>query len=597
MIPAILHPQESPPGYAPSRVSMAEGGSLTGLNAGGLRNAIYVLLAHPFDSSISRSASAVPPPTVIAPPAFSGYATVLGGEATLAVASRNLRTAANDTPANTRIPGRLGAESGDGAYSLTVGLGSTSDPIGGASVQVGSLAVLNSDGEYDAFADLSWGGRLAEIKAISAKTDSIRDAALVFSGTVVDAPVSETTLTLALTSNLSALDAPMTGQRRYLGTGGAEGPASLTGTIVPEIFGVCRQVGMVLLDSAKQIWQLCRQASAISSVKNRGLDVSDSSTDYASYAAMSAASAPSAGYYATCKAEGLIRFGSDVSTPTANVTGPVAAGTTPSSIIQWLVANRAASSVSTMAFNAAYLTRLSTSRNFNVGIYINEADSVLSVCTTLMRSIGGYITTNRAGEITLGVFTVESSPVNYIREPDVGFGGVAQEGSIRPVKSVIVNYQKRIASLSGNDISEAVTQEVRASMVAPHLTLAPITTTTVHRDAQDFIFDTLLDSVDDASTVGNALLTFLQYRRMLSIPLSAMGFDFWIGDSWNLVYNRLGFEAGRRVWVTGIDESANGTHRVIVRYNPEEVPLSLVEIKDSSNNILLTSTGSIIVRA
>lgn len=98
----------------------------------------------------------------------------------------------------------------------------------------------------------------------------------------------------------------------YAGTGGAEGPASLRGTLKPRCFGIPQSVEPVLIDQAKWIYQIdgygtmltiptvYEFAQALDPAKNKG--------NAGSYAALAALTlAP--GEWATCNAQGMFRLG------------------------------------------------------------------------------------------------------------------------------------------------------------------------------------------------------------------------------------------------------------------------------------------------
>lgn len=105
------------------------------------------------------------------------------------------------------------------------------------------------------------------------------------------------------------LDTPMLAT--YAGTGGAEGPAAMKGTVKPLAIGAPMGVPGVMLDPIKSILQLSAYG-AIESVdvplERLARQFGSPIADYATYAALDAAAVP-AGQWATAKAVGLVKMG------------------------------------------------------------------------------------------------------------------------------------------------------------------------------------------------------------------------------------------------------------------------------------------------
>lgn len=117
----------------------------------------------------------------------------------------------------------------------------------------------------------------------------------------------------------------------YAGTDEAEGPADLTGRVKPLIIGHARNVEPVLIDPVDNVYQFSAYGpiEAVEALFERGSDFGPSQGDYASYAALLAATVPE-GSWATCLAQGMIRLGAPAfGTITANVRGHEIAGSTP----------------------------------------------------------------------------------------------------------------------------------------------------------------------------------------------------------------------------------------------------------------------------
>ncbi len=95
----------------------------------------------------------------------------------------------------------------------------------------------------------------------------------------------------------------------FAGTGGIEGPADLAGQPKPLVLGNALFAGGVLIDRIDNIWMVSNGPIAgVSAAYDRIASLGASAGDFASLAALKAASIPN-GAWATCLALGLVRFG------------------------------------------------------------------------------------------------------------------------------------------------------------------------------------------------------------------------------------------------------------------------------------------------
>lgn len=98
--------------------------------------------------------------------------------------------------------------------------------------------------------------------------------------------------------------------RTYQGTGGAEGMSALKDKPKPLILGRAANVEPVLIDADNSVYQFSGYGpiEAVSTLYERGSDFGASVGNFATYAALVAASIPP-GRWGTCLAEGLVRLG------------------------------------------------------------------------------------------------------------------------------------------------------------------------------------------------------------------------------------------------------------------------------------------------
>ena len=106
----------------------------------------------------------------------------------------------------------------------------------------------------------------------------------IVTGLCGEAQINKTSVEIGL----ATLDAELSGQlfsQRYAGSGNAEGPISLKGTLKPTAIGSPRNVTPILLDYVRQIYQVHEGDGTVTAVREAGLDRPISVT-FASYAAL-----------------------------------------------------------------------------------------------------------------------------------------------------------------------------------------------------------------------------------------------------------------------------------------------------------------------
>lgn len=157
----------------------------------------------------------------------------------------------------------------------------------------------------------------------------------------------------------------------FAGTGGAEGAQEIEGQAKPLVLGNTRFAPGTLIDAVNNVWMVSGhgEVQAINKAYDRVVALSGPTADYASYAALVAASIPN-GAFATCRALGLVRTGApadgqvsfDVSGDKAGAGGYVRR---PGALIR-RIAELAGGTV-----NLASLTALDTARPYNLALVLS----------------------------------------------------------------------------------------------------------------------------------------------------------------------------------------------------------------------------------
>jgi hypothetical protein len=526
-----------------------------------MEDAVHLVLARPYDPSVAARAGLLPPPSGSRPTGAPPGLAYRGGEVPVHLSDLGYLSRATDAPANLRFPG--GAMP---AYMLSARLGSDADPLGPGEVSLGDIPVAAASGERDGLVALSWAGREIEIRRGG------RDAALssferVFRGTVAGLRWDEETIHLSLRTRLATLSQRLV-RRRYLGTGGAEGPPDLAGRPVPICAGVLRNVPLVLLDWGLGIHQAGEALSAVTAVRDRGLPVDPAGADLPSYAALAAASIPP-GRYATCLALGLVRFGSPVTLPTADVLGDPAAGTTAGSIMRWVATRRMPPGVRLAGpdLDEPSIQALEAARPWALGLYAAEEISGQDALSALMRSVGGWHAATRDGALLVGLHGPPAAPSGTISAALVEEAGLGCPGTLRPAWRVVVGYRPMVRPLADSEMPETVPGADRATLKEAFRTAVAENGGVLgaHRDAVEFRVDTALDGQAQAEALAQELLALLgRATRRWSVPLIGADPGRWLGQTWILRYPRFGLDAGVPCVVVGLEEGSDGRNSLLL---------------------------------
>jgi hypothetical protein len=172
---------------------------------------------------------------------------------------------------------------------------------------------------------------------------------------------------------------------KYAGTGGAEGDANLKGNFKPWLFGRALNVEPILIDPINSVFQFSAYGpiKAVNALYERASDFGASIADYATYAALVAATIP-AGRWATCLASGMVRLGAP---PYGVITGDVEGDyygsvwrRTTGAIIERIAQN---AGVSGSRIDSASLAALDTAVPYNINLAINQQTTVLALAQRL----------------------------------------------------------------------------------------------------------------------------------------------------------------------------------------------------------------------
>ena len=491
------------------------------------------------------------------------YDALLPGVRTLRYSSgAGYVTSPSATPANTFYPPRVMKPT---EFSRTAF--SDARVMGGSSVGDGEVILANADGGLNDLLDYGFDGR--SLRILVGRETAAYPAGFTefYSGTVEAADATADTIVLRLRDRLALLDLPFS-DVRYAGTNslpsGKEGTEDdIKGQIKPRAYGRCYQVPLIQVNTALKIWQ-CHDGAvyAIDAVYDRGSLLTFGS-NHANLAALEAATVASNTYH-TCRAEGLIRFGTTpFGPPTADIRGD-ATGSYVDRV--GAIVKRALMTQCGVSFgdiDSSSFTALDAAANYEVGIYVAGDESRQSVIDQLLLSVGAWLVPDRTGVWQVGrltapagspaaTFTADHILSQTKRPPADPERGV-------PVWQVSLRYKRYWQTFRDTDVDIAggVSEATRAQLVQEWRTVTAedASVKTAHLLSPLLKRDTLLVSATDAQAEADRILALHKVRRDMvdaDVAINAGTASLDLGQEARLKTSRMGYGAGRDFRVIGI---------------------------------------------
>lgn len=477
---------------------------------------------------------------------------IAGGAVTFRLSDRDWTSAPGDTLPSAHFEGRLGGFSIDHALPLRP------DGARRVSAAIANLTIDNADGAWDGPArDLAVDGQPLVVSLLRHRSAAYADRVTMFRGLGLDWVPDGATNRLRLRARdlTYVLDRPML--PLYGGTGGADGGADLAGKPIPEIWGLCRGVSLVLEDAALLIYRVhARDVQAIAAVEVRGQPIT-AGTMRLSRAVM-AVTTPTAGTWDwTITTDGSwVRLGSSPDgSVTADVQGDASAGY--SSTLAGIMArilDRAGVAHDASAFAAGEAAAPGAA-----GIAFGADEAQVTYAEALSRLAGGgafWWGDSGAGLVTMGRVALAQDAGGLLVDQTVIVDEVVPLDPLAVAWRVTVRYRRNWTPLSGTDIvsAPAITEARRLELQQPSRSVAVAEPQRRARNTQalDLVVDSLLDVESDAHGLGLNILSLLRAGPMLyRVPLGLAGHAIPLGAQVRLAWPRYGLAAGRDVRVVG----------------------------------------------
>lgn len=348
---------------------------------------------------------------------------------------------------------------------------------GDVSIGYGDIVVSNADGRFDDYRFYGFDGQNIRVYNLNELEEPLSNDNLYFTGTVKFAEFTYDSIVFSISDRQEVLNVAHQ-TSTFLGTNqgpnGFEGlPDDIQGQIKPMLFGYCHNISPYPVNRARLIYGINYDRNGNRAPIQAVWDVRDKGgelfffEDYLTASALVGATVAS-GRYSTCLAEGLIKLGS---VPQGDVTCTAQnqlwlGSSAPRVVYQALTQ---AGLVPGTDFDEAQLEALVSKNACMVGYYLTDDTTTFDIVTSVLSSIGAWISPDRLGVFRFGRFDL---PSNDSRASVFTFTSSMIEGSLKrlpsgdenkgiPVKKLELKHSKRWKRLSKSEMLPSVVEEDR----------------------------------------------------------------------------------------------------------------------------------------
>lgn len=498
---------------------------------------------------------------------LDAYDMFAGEETTLYFSSSGFNTAADDSLPNQHFTPAIKEP---GNYDRAMfSQGTTHGQI---SVGAGYIELVN-DGQLDGLRNYAFDGYSLRIRTVDTVKPSYDDAVLVFEGTTEQVELSWSKATVRIRDRLAELDVPLQGSL-FAGTtiaGGmneAEGrPDDLKGRPKPTTWGAPQLVPAIEPNMFDRIYAVGQNGlSGISEVRDRGVALTATGSNYASVATLRAASIP-AGRYATALSLGLIRTGS---APAGQLTikpleGSGVGQRTAAQIARRMLLTKGL--IEGVDFLASDVAALDALNSAEIGYWVGADEmQALTAVQEVLGSIGGTIMPDRLGIFRMIRFGAPTAhPPITLTHSEILEGGrgiqllaTGDQGRGVPAWRVNMRYGRNWSVLSRSDLDTATTDGFKA-FAGEEWRMAVAQAPSVkaaHRLSPELTFDSYFINEADAQDEADRRLGLHAVRRdRLQVPVKSFVVEqVDLGTVVRLQLDRFGLDAGKPFMVIGIGE-------------------------------------------
>lgn len=483
-----------------------------------------------------------------------------GQVVTLRYGSDGFTTKPNDAPANKWFEERIVDPGNYERFMFGRGRTRGESDVGGGDIQLN-----NGDGALDFMLGLAFDGRAFRLYVLASKEAPWASRQTILVGTMEQVELPARRVSIRIRDRLALLRETIQAQS-YLGTtinGGltiAEGNKDLKDVRKPLLFGSARNIPAVTVDQFDNVFQVSAAAlTAVTAVRDTGVLLT-ATQDYPTLAALKTASL-NAGRYATCLALGLVRTQARPNgTLTVDATeGVTAADRSAARIVQRMIGGIG-------VVSADDLTALHNANPAECGMWTGTSETtVLSAATTMLASVGGYLTVDRFGTYRVGRLVLPSGAGEVVLDETnildrgEGLSRIApnDEGDGVPARSVTVRWGRAYATFAEEDLKNVASTDAFRSFATQEWRLAKVESAAnkvLHPKGPELVFDSCFANEADAIAEATRLLAIYGSRRdIFSIQVAADEIPtIDLGDIVTLAPRRFGMTAGVPGLVTGL---------------------------------------------
>lgn len=327
-----------------------------------------------------------------------------------------------------------------------------------AGLQTGHSPISISVSGNEAWANLVWDGCIGRMWVGQSTATAIGSFTRIYEGVfgsiTRDGPICE----IALKGQESRLDRDLL-NATYAGTGNAEGPSEMLGTLKPWCSGQALNIEPVLVDSVRWIYQFhgYGAAQAVDAVYENALTLGAPSATFTTWNALRDATL-AAGQWAAAPAIGAFRLGAE---PTGKITADVRGalnGASPALTMNLIVRHLLArAGLDTQFIHAASIDAFNQPWNF----YATDPIRIGDICREAFYQAGGYFFSDEAGVFKAGTYISTKTPqvltTGELRSDPIVLQ-VTQDAAPPPVWRVKVGFNRCWSTHTTNEISAAVSE-------------------------------------------------------------------------------------------------------------------------------------------
>lgn len=468
-------------------------------------------------------------------------------------------TSPTDTPPSVAFLPRI---LGRGVYSINAI--SPSSTFGVSEAGFGNLELANIDGGLDSWVNDGVSGRSITIRRglLGAAYPSAWTTIFVGQQAAIESNYKSVSITFA--DRQADLLKPLQ-TAFYLGNNalpaGQEGVADLKGKPKPRVYGRCRKVAPVYVNTSLLIYQVSDKEAVISGVFDGGAALTAGAA-YASIAAMEA-TAPAAGQYRVFAPAGgpaYFRLGSTaakVITADVDAAG-AAANWTAAQLLKSIALD---AGILNANINAGDVTALDTANSAVCGYYLDGTQSAMDAMNAVAASIGASFWTDALGSLRMFRLAAPSgSPVVSLTDAQImsiDRQATQDRGAGVPAWRVEVNFQRYWKTQSTTEtVGAAEASRADLAQEFRRVSSEDASIKTKHTNAPTLRFNTLLDVQSAAQTEADRLLALYKADRTMlkvtvDVPAATLAL-LTLGAVVNVTLPRFGCTSGKSFVLIGL---------------------------------------------